>query len=86
MRLKINYAFQGFTDTAVEFVQTANQEHKEKGVIGYVGTITRNVPHNIIKPIIIASEATNNVLGGIKAQLVPDARLEATQKWKKTYE
>lgn len=60
----------------------ASHEHEQKGYSGAVGGVIRQIPPTIIKPIIIASEATNNVLGGMRCQLVPDARKEANEKWR----
>lgn len=77
---------EGFGDTAQTIVQVAVSEHEQKGVVGVVGGIARQIPSNIIKPIIIASEATNNVLEGIRSQLVPDAKTEANQKWRNNFD
>lgn len=49
---------------------------------GAVGGVLRQIPGTIVKPIILASEATRHVLGGVKNQFVPDARREAQEKWK----
>jgi autophagy-related protein 2 len=63
-------------------VQVASHEHEQKGYSGAVGGVIRQIPPTIIKPIIIASEATNNVLSGVRCQLVPDARKEAQERWR----
>ena len=60
----------------------AAQEHEERGVTGAVGGVLRQLPGTFVKPIILASEATRHVLGGVKNQFVPDARREASEKWK----
>ncbi len=49
---------------------------------GAVGGVLRHLPGTFVKPIILASEATRQVLGGVKNQFVPDARKEAQEKWK----
>lgn len=64
-------------------VRVASHEHEQKGYSGAVGGVLRQIPPTFVKPIIIASEATNNVLGGVQSQLVPDARQEANQKWRR---
>lgn len=74
--------FQGIGETADTIVRVASQEHEQKGYSGAVGGVLRQIPPTFVKPIIIASEATNNVLGGMRSQLVPDARREANQKWR----
>ncbi|PSN53370.1 hypothetical protein C0J52_03803 [Blattella germanica] len=63
-------------------VRVASEEHEQKGVSGAVGGVLRQIPGTVVKPIIIASEATSNVLGGMRSQLVPDARREADEKWR----
>lgn len=74
---------QGIEETAVNIIRDASHEHEQKGVSGIVGGILRQIPPNVIvKPIILASEATNNLLGGVQNQLVPDAKREANEKWK----
>lgn len=40
------------------------------------------LPGTVVKPIIVATEATRHVLGGVKYQFVPDARKEASDKWR----
>ncbi len=49
---------------------------------GALGGVLRQIPGTIVKPIILASEATRHVLGGVKNQFVPDARREAREKWR----
>nr|CAI5847822.1 unnamed protein product [Callosobruchus analis] len=73
---------EGIGETADNIVQVASQEKEQKGYSGAVGGVLRQIPPTILKPIIIASEATSNVLGGMRSQLVPDARREANQKWR----
>ena len=60
----------------------ASKEHNERGVAGAVGGVLRHLPGTFVKPIILVSEATRHVLGGVKNQFVPDARKEAQEKWK----
>ncbi|CAB3388360.1 Hypothetical predicted protein [Cloeon dipterum] len=74
---------EGLGDTARNFVAVASAEHEEKGVYGAVGGVLRQIPPTVMTPVIIASEATASVLGGIKSQLAPDARREAQDKWRK---
>lgn len=73
---------QGLGETATQLVRVASEEHEQKGVSGAVGGVLRQIPPTVVKPIILATEATNNVLGGMRSQLVPDARREAAQKWR----
>lgn len=73
---------QGISETAETIVRAATEEHEQKGVTGAVGGVIRQIPPTIVQPIILASEATSNVLGGMRNQLVPDARREDVEKWK----
>lgn len=72
----------GLGDTANTIMKVAAEEHSHKGVSGAVGGVLRQIPPSLVQPIIIASEATCTVIGGMTNQLVPDARKEAEEKWK----
>ncbi len=78
----VYYCCQGIGDTAWELYDAASTEHNEYGVTGAVGGVLKNIPGTIVRPIIFMSEATRHVLGGVKNQFVPDARREASDKWK----
>ena len=77
-----NWCSQGIGETAQTIVRVASEEHEQKGMSGAVGGVLRQIPGTVVKPIIIATEATSNVLGGMRSQLVPDARREADEKWR----
>ena len=49
---------------------------------GAVGGVLRQIPGLAVKPVIFVSEATDNLLGGMRSQLKPDARREAVEKWR----
>lgn len=72
----------GIGETASAIVQVASQEHQHKGVSGAIGGVLRQIPPTVVQPIILATEAAGTVIGGMKNQLVPDARKEAVDKWK----
>lgn len=74
--------FQGITDTALTIYSTATREHEQRGMTGAVGGVLRQLPPAVVKPIIMATEATSNVLGGMRNQIHPDARQEESQKWR----
>ncbi|KAK6635316.1 hypothetical protein RUM44_000567 [Polyplax serrata] len=74
---------EGIGETAETLVRVASKEHEQKGVTGAVGGVLRQIPPTVVKPIILATEATSNVIGGMRSQLVPDARKEAVEKWRK---
>ena len=63
-------------------MRVATEEHEKKGMTGAVGGVIRQIPPTIVKPLILATEATSNVLGGAMNQLAPDKRKEALEKWK----
>lgn len=73
---------QGITDTALTIYGTATREHEQRGMTGAVGGVLRQLPPAVVKPLIMATEATSNVLGGMRNQIHPDARQEESQKWK----
>ncbi|XP_062614499.1 autophagy-related protein 2 homolog B-like [Saccostrea cucullata] len=73
---------EGFSNTAYNIVEVATKEHQQKGMTGAVGAAIRLVPPTVLSPVIIATEATSNVLGGMRNQLQPDARKEDEEKWK----
>ncbi|XP_055908295.1 autophagy-related protein 2 homolog B isoform X2 [Eupeodes corollae] len=72
----------GINDTANALIETAVLEHDQKGYTGAVGGIIRQIPQLVVQPAVLATQATTNILGGVKSSLVPDAKLEARQKWK----
>lgn len=73
---------EGITDTALTIYDTATREHEQRGVTGAVGGVLRQLPPAVVKPLIMATEATSNVLGGMRNQIHPDARQEESQKWR----
>ncbi|XP_037027616.1 autophagy-related protein 2 homolog B [Bradysia coprophila] len=73
---------EGFGDTAHTIVEVAALEHDQKGYTGAVGAVIRQIPPTVVRPIVLATQATTNVLGGVRNQLVPDARRDAKEKWK----
>jgi autophagy-related protein 2 len=75
---------QGIGETAHTIIETAAIEHDQKGYTGSVGAVMRQIPPTIIRPLVLATQATTNILGGVRNQLVPDARTEARQKWKES--
>ncbi|XP_055847231.1 autophagy-related protein 2 homolog A [Episyrphus balteatus] len=72
----------GINDTANALIETAVLEHDQKGYTGAFGGIMRQIPQLVVQPAVLATQATTNILGGVKSSLVPDAKLEARQKWK----
>ncbi|XP_035280532.1 autophagy-related protein 2 homolog B isoform X1 [Anguilla anguilla] len=73
---------EGIADTALTIYDTATREHEQRGVTGAVGGVLRQLPPAVVKPLIVATEATSNVLGGMRNQIHPDARQEESQKWR----
>ncbi|XP_053671919.1 autophagy-related protein 2 homolog A [Anopheles nili] len=73
---------EGITETAHNLVEITALEHDQKGYTGAVGAVMRQIPPIVVQPIVLATQATSNVLGGVKNQLVPDARAEAREKYK----
>uniref|UniRef100_A0A673TVZ0 Autophagy related 2B n=1 Tax=Suricata suricatta TaxID=37032 RepID=A0A673TVZ0_SURSU len=74
---------EGLTDTAQTIYETAAREHESRGVTGAVGEVLRQIPPAVVKPLIVATEATSNVLGGMRNQIRPDVRQDESQKWRR---
>ena len=73
---------QGIKGTAENFARVAYEEHQQKGLTGAVGGVLRQIPPTMLQPVIIATEATSNILGGMRNQLLPDKKREEEEKWK----
>uniref|UniRef100_A0AAG5CVV1 Autophagy-related protein 2 n=1 Tax=Anopheles atroparvus TaxID=41427 RepID=A0AAG5CVV1_ANOAO len=73
---------EGISETAHNLVEITALEHDQKGYTGAVGAVMRQIPPIVVQPIVLATQATSNVLGGVRNQLVPDARAEAREKYK----
>lgn len=77
---------EGVGDTAQTICRTAALEHDQKGVTGAVGAVLRQIPPTVVRPLVLATQATSNVLGGVRNQLMPDAHRDESKKWKDVYE
>lgn len=85
---KINYIiyfwwshnFQGVRDTS-DNLQNALQEDRASGHWPIRGLLRQATPA-IIRPIVIASQATVQVLSGVKNQIKPEDRREELEKWR----
>ncbi|XP_069500847.1 autophagy-related protein 2 homolog A [Ambystoma mexicanum] len=73
---------EGVIDTAQAICDVAARGHEQKGIPGAVGGVLRQIPPTVVKPLIVASEATSNLLGGMRNQIKPDARKEEYLKWR----
>lgn len=77
-----HFTLQGIGETVDNIMQVAALENEQKGISGAVGAVIRQIPPTIFKPVIIATDATHNLVSGLQSQLVPDARKEANEKWR----
>ncbi|XP_043982946.1 autophagy-related protein 2 homolog A isoform X1 [Gambusia affinis] len=73
---------EGVIDTAQTLCEVASRGHEQKGLPGAVGGVLRQIPPTVVRPLIVASEATSNLLGGMRNQIKPDARKEDFLKWR----
>ncbi|XP_017466470.1 PREDICTED: autophagy-related protein 2 homolog B [Rhagoletis zephyria] len=73
---------EGINDSAANLIETAVAEHDQKGYTGAVGAVMRQIPQLVVCPAVLATQATTNILGGVKSSLVPEAKVEAREKWK----
>ncbi|KAE9553911.1 hypothetical protein FO519_002900 [Halicephalobus sp. NKZ332] len=72
--------YEGVVNSA-QTLQMATQEDRAHGQWPLRGII-RNATPMVVKPIVIATQATMQVLGGLKSQLRPDSHREEIDKWK----
>lgn len=72
----------GISETAQTIIQMAALERDQKGAVGAVGAVMRQIPPTMVKPLVLATQATTNVMAGLKNELIPNARIEAKEKWK----
>lgn len=73
---------EGMEETARTVIQNVMEDHNRRGLTGAVGGIIRQVPSNLVRPVIVATAATSNVLEGVKNQIDENARKEEEEKWK----
>lgn len=73
---------EGLGETAQTLVRVANEEAEQKGMTGAVGGVLRQIPPIVVRPLLLATEATVNVIGGVQSQLMPNSRKEAIDKWR----
>ncbi|KAM4720661.1 autophagy-related protein 2 homolog A [Rhinophrynus dorsalis] len=73
---------EGVIDTAHTICEVASRGHEQKGLTGAVGGVLRQIPPTVVKPFIVATEATSNLLGGMRNQIRPDAHKEDSLKWR----
>ncbi|KAM6157924.1 autophagy-related protein 2 homolog A isoform 1-T1 [Rhynchocyon petersi] len=73
---------EGILDTAQTICDVASKGHEQKGLTGAVGGVIRQLPPTVVKPLILATEATSNLLGGMRNQILPDAHKDHTLKWR----
>lgn len=81
-KLSALFTLQGVIDTAQQLCDVASRGHEQKGLPGAVGGVLRQIPPTVVRPLIVASEATSNLLGGMRNQIKPDARKEDFLKWR----
>ncbi|BHF73451.1 Autophagy protein [Sparganum proliferum] len=56
-----------------------------KGSVGALGDVLRQIPPAMVTPLVAGCEATANILGGLRNQMRPEAKLEDEEKWKDTH-
>ncbi|XP_055987729.1 autophagy-related protein 2 homolog A [Sorex fumeus] len=73
---------EGILDTAQTICDVASRGHEQKGLTGAVGGVIRQLPPTVVKPLILATEATSSLLGGMRNQIRPDAHKDQALKWR----
>lgn len=69
----------GFSET-VRNVTAVGMQGDDMSTV--IGGILRSLPTTLIEPVIQASQATSNVLVGMRNQLTPEARKDDQEKWR----
>lgn len=74
---------EGVDETARALTEAASR--KDRGGFGVaLSGVLRQVPSNlIVRPLIVATEATSNVLEGVQGQVAPEMRLQEVEKWRR---
>ena len=79
----VMFQFQGLDETARSLAGAAASEHaRGRGLSGAVGGVLRQVPSTLVRPVIVATTATTNVLEGVKNQVAPEDYHDEQEKWK----
>ena len=73
---------QGVSQAAMNLVQAATTEHRARGISGAVGGVLRQLPSSVMEPLVAGSEATVNLLDGVRNQLDPDSKRQTANKWR----
>lgn len=73
---------EGILDTAQTICDVASRGHEQKGLTGAVGGVIRQLPPTVVRPLILATEATSSLLGGMRNQILPDAHKDQALKWR----
>ena len=74
--------YEGFNDTAANLINEISHGAEYKGLPGAIGGALRQLPSTALAPILHTTEATCNILSGIRNQLKPDEKRDDDQKWK----
>lgn len=69
----------GIHDTVRTITNASSQAGDMSGAIG---SVIRQIPSSILRPLIDVSQATSNVLVGARNQITPEARKDDTDKYK----
>ena len=81
--MMVMFQFQGLDETARSLAGAAASEHaRGRGLSGAVGGVLRQVPSTLVRPVIVATTATTNVLEGVKNQVAPEDYHDEQEKWK----
>ena len=74
---------EGFDETARTLTEAATSDHaRSGGLTGAVGGVLRQVPSTMMRPVIIGTAATVNVLEGVQSHVAPEIRREEMDKWR----
>ncbi|KAL5109547.1 hypothetical protein TcWFU_010057 [Taenia crassiceps] len=72
----------GAAHFAADFKAPFADPDPQKGSIGALGDVLRQIPPATVVPFVIGCEVGANLLHGLRNQLRPEAKLEDKEKWK----
>ncbi|CDS43273.1 autophagy protein 2 B [Echinococcus multilocularis] len=67
---------------AADFKASFADPDPQKGSVGALGDVLRQIPPATVVPFVIGCEVGANLLHGLRNQLRPEAKLEDREKWK----
>ncbi|VUZ50539.1 unnamed protein product, partial [Hymenolepis diminuta] len=72
----------GVVNLATDFSYPILVPDPNKGSVGAIGDVLRQIPAVPLAPVVVTLQASRNLLDGIRNQFHPEAKFEEEEKWK----